>query len=69
MGALGKDGFNPSHIAAEAFDAGWVFQLTTLLLDAQIEHFMTHLAALRSQFVNGEFSEFFDLHTSLSLIQ
>jgi hypothetical protein len=30
---------------------------------------MTHLAALGSQFVDGEFSEFFDLHDSLNLIQ
>ena len=50
-GAFGKKGFDAGDLAAQEMQAGRVFQLADLLLDAHVEHFLAQFAAAGAQFV------------------
>lgn len=63
-GAFGKKGFDAGDFAAQEMQAGRVFQLADLLLDAQVEHFLAQFAAAGAQFLDGKLAEFLDLHNS-----
>jgi hypothetical protein len=58
---LGKSGFDTSDVAAKSVKARGFFELSTGLLEAQIENLLAQIAAIRHEFGKRLFLNFFAL--------
>lgn len=62
LGPLRDQRAHAGDLATQDGEAGWVFELTALLLHAQVDGFQLEFATTIVEFFNGEFAQFFDFH-------
>jgi hypothetical protein len=62
---LRKNGFNACSVAPQRAEHVGPLELTALLLNAQIEYFLSHFALAHFEFSDGQFLDFSDFHGGL----
>jgi hypothetical protein len=62
---LRKHGFNARSVTTQRAEHVGSLELTALLLDAQIEYFLSHVPLARFELSNCQFLDFSDFHDGL----
>jgi hypothetical protein len=62
---LRQNGFDAGYVAPQQSKTAWLFQLAALLLQTQVQTFLTQIALFGQKLVCGHLDDLFDLHISL----
>jgi hypothetical protein len=61
-GAIRKNRFNPRHITTDQTQPAWLFELSALLLQTEMQSLLAKIASLCQQLVRTHLNDFLNFH-------